>query len=344
MKLATPKCDSIVRFTLSRADKSENRKKYESRNNANSFNSIKQYIYRELDFIQIFNLAYEDAKISLKKTPEKLSILKKSGVVYAGAQGFIDFLKGIKIFIQNGKVEPVKNSIVPEPIENYETDLSNEYRYCTECLLSGEDIDRPKLKKQLMNLGDSIVLAGSKKKAKIHIHTNEPQAIFTLCSEYGQISGEKADDMLKQQNTVHGTHEEIAIIVDSACDLPENIIEDLNIHMVPLRFNFGDDHHVDKVTITSDEFWNELENNPNHPQRKIQKNLKPLCFFIESCATEHLAQTRRARPSPNTVNISKCWRATEPRDVAKHSWISFPSRQNPYTQAVWGIMFPQRAP
>ena len=36
--------------------------------------------------------------------------------------------------------------------------------------------------------------------------------------------------------------------------------------MVPLRFNFGDDHHVDKVTITSDEFWNELQTNPNHPQ------------------------------------------------------------------------------
>ena len=47
-----------------------------------------------------------------------------------------------------------------------------------------------------MNLGNSIVLAGSKKKAKIHIHTNEPQSIFTLCSEYGTITGEKADDML----------------------------------------------------------------------------------------------------------------------------------------------------
>ena len=229
-------------------------------------NSISQLHRKHDDFIQIFNFAYDDAKISLKKTPEKLSILKKSGVVDAGAQGFLDFLKGIKIFIQDGKVKPIKSSIIAEPAENYEADISNEYRYCTECLLSGEDINRPKLKKQLMNLGNSIVLAGSKKKAKIHIHTNEPQAIFTLCSEYGQISGEKADDMFKQQNTVHGTHEEIAIIVDSACDLPEDIIEDLNIHMVPLRFNFGDDHHVDKVTITSDEFWNELQNNPNHPQ------------------------------------------------------------------------------
>ena len=229
-------------------------------------NSIAQIHQKHDDFIQILDFAYEEAKKSLAKTPEKLSILKKSGVVDAGAQGFIDFLKGIKIFIRDGKIDQVDTVIISEPTEKIKSEISNEYKYCTECLVSGEDINRIKLKKQLMNLGNSIVLAGAKKKAKIHIHTNEPQAIFTLCSEYGKISGEKADDMLMQQNTIHGTHEEIAIVVDSACDLPEDIIEELNIHVVPLRFNFGDEHHVDKVTITSDEFWNELENNPNHPQ------------------------------------------------------------------------------
>ena len=229
-------------------------------------NSIDKIQSKNNDFIKIFDYAYEEAKKSLEKTPEQLSILKKSGVVDAGAQGFIDFLKGIKVFIKKGTFDQIENLKISETKEEFEAEISDKYRYCTECLLAGENIDRPKLKKQLMNLGNSIVLAGSKKKAKIHIHTNEPQAIFTLCSEYGTISGEKADDMLKQQNTIHGTHEQIALVVDSGCDLPENIIEKNNIHMVPLRFNFGDDHHVDKVTITSDEFWNELQNNPNHPQ------------------------------------------------------------------------------
>ena len=208
------------------------------------------------DFITIFNGALEVAKESLKRTPEQLSVLKNSGVVDAGAQGFIDFLNGIKIYIEEGKLSKVKHGNVKNIEESIVTEIYDEYRYCTECLISGNDIDRPKLKKQLMNLGNSIVLAGSKKKAKVHIHTNEPQSIFTLCSEYGAITGEKADDMLKQQNTAHGKHGETAIIVDSGCDLPR-YIEKFNIHMVPLRFNFGDDHHVDKVTITSDEFWNE---------------------------------------------------------------------------------------
>ena len=257
-------------------------------------NSIKNIHKKHDDFIEIFDYAYEEAKKSLNRTPEQLAILKKSGVVDAGAQGFIDFLKGIKIFIKKGTFNQIDNYEISESDEQFETEISDEYRFCTECLLSGENIDRAKLKKQLMNLGTSIVLAGSKKKAKIHIHTNEPQAIFTLCSEYGSISGEKADDMLKQQNTIHGSHEEIAIVVDSGCDLPEEIIENYNIHMVPLRFNFGNEHHVDKVTITSDEFWSELQTNPNHPQTSqpspgdFQRQYQFLTGHYKSAISIHL--------------------------------------------------------
>jgi len=228
--------------------------------------SVKNIHDKHDDFVKILDLAFEQAKESLRKTPEKLAVLKKSGVVDAGAQGFVDFLEGIKHFIEKGVVDHVDTSTIAEPVENFEVDMTDDYRFCTECLVAGDEIDRIKLKEQLMNLGSSIVLAGSKKKAKIHIHTNDPQAIFTLCHEYGLVTGEKADDMLKQQKDAHGSHEDIAVVVDSGCDLPEDILEEYNIHMVPVRLNFGDEHHVDKVTITSEEFWHQLKTNPIHPQ------------------------------------------------------------------------------
>lgn len=228
--------------------------------------SVKNIHEKHDDFVMILDFALEQAKESLRKTPEKLAVLKKSGVVDAGAQGFVDFLEGIKLFIEKGEMDVVDTSTIAEPVEDYEIDISDEYRYCTECLVAGDDIDRVKLKEQLMNLGGSIVLAGSKKKAKIHIHTNEPQSVFTLCHEYGMVTGEKADDMLKQQKDAHGSHGDIAVVVDSGCDLPEEILEEYNIHMVPVRLNFGDTHHVDKVTITSEEFWHQLTTNPIHPQ------------------------------------------------------------------------------
>ena len=143
--------------------------------------SVKNIHEKHDDFVKILDFAFEEAKESLRKTPEKLAILKKSGVVDAGAQGFVDFLEGIKHFIENGEVDDVDTSAIAEPVENFEVDINDDYRFCTECLVAGDDINRIKLKEQLMNLGSSIVLAGSKKKAKIHIHTNDPQAIFTLC-------------------------------------------------------------------------------------------------------------------------------------------------------------------
>lgn len=228
--------------------------------------SVKNIHERHDDFVQILDFALAQANESLKKTPEKLAILKKSGVVDAGAQGFVDFLEGIKHFIDHGEVDDVDTSSIAEPVDTYEVEILDEFRYCTECLISGENINRIKLKEQLMKLGSSIVLAGSKHKAKIHIHTNDPQKVFTLSNEFGVVSGEKADDMLKQQKDAHGSHDDIAIVVDSGCDLPENLIEEYNIHVVPVRLNFGDEHHVDKVTITSEEFWHQLEHNEHHPQ------------------------------------------------------------------------------
>jgi hypothetical protein len=42
-------------------------------------------------------------------------------------------------------------------------------------------------------------------------------------------------------------------------------MERLDIHMVPCRIQFGNRGYLDKVSITSDEFYAELENNPHHP-------------------------------------------------------------------------------
>ena len=32
-----------------------------------------------------------------------------------------------------------------------------------------------------------------------------------------------------------------------------------NIHIVPVRYNFGDKDYIDKVSLTSKEFYNELQ-------------------------------------------------------------------------------------
>ena len=218
------------------------------------------------DFKKILGHGLEEAQRSLKRTTLQMSVLAKAKVVDAGAQGFIYLLEGIQDFIQTGKIQEVDQIEIPQITISEPITFNEKYRYCTECLISGENVDRNFIKTQLAELGDSIVVAGSKSKVKIHIHTDTPKTIVNICQKFGVVTDEKADDMLRQQHDAHGIHHDVAVIVDSGCDLPEEILKKYNIHMVPVRLNFGQDHYVDKITISSEEFWKELKSNPTHPQ------------------------------------------------------------------------------
>jgi DegV family protein with EDD domain len=55
------------------------------------------------------------------------------------------------------------------------------------------------------------------------------------------------------------------VITDSAADISDDDLERLDIHLVPVRIQFGDRGYLDKVSITADEFFEELARNPVHP-------------------------------------------------------------------------------
>jgi DegV family protein with EDD domain len=50
----------------------------------------------------------------------------------------------------------------------------------------------------------------------------------------------------------------VAVITDSAADVPEAEMARLNIHMVPARVNFGDQDYLDKVGLSTGEFYRKL--------------------------------------------------------------------------------------
>jgi DegV family protein with EDD domain len=57
----------------------------------------------------------------------------------------------------------------------------------------------------------------------------------------------------------------IKIITDSSADLPDQIVEELGITVIPLYVRFGEEVYRDRVTISEDEFYQRLENDPVHP-------------------------------------------------------------------------------
>ena len=224
---------------------------------------------REGEFPVVMSKALERVEAALANTPNQLEVLRKAGVVDAGAKGFTELVAGIAGYLQDGTIAPLPDTSFAHELEPalvfLEADNDSQFRFCTECIVTGTDINRRKLREALAELGDSLVLAGTKRKAKIHIHVDEPETVFDAAREYGEVSAQKADDMHRQQHATHGDKQRFAVIVDSAADITDEDMESHDIHMVPCRIQFGQHGYLDKVGITIDEFYGELESSPHHP-------------------------------------------------------------------------------
>lgn len=47
----------------------------------------------------------------------------------------------------------------------------------------------------------------------------------------------------------------VRVVTDSACDLPDETLNELSIGLVPLRIRFGSEEMVDRVELSTKEFW-----------------------------------------------------------------------------------------
>jgi len=223
----------------------------------------------EEHFPALLGKALARAEQALEDTPKQLDVLRKAGVVDAGAKGFVELVAGFSDHLTRGIETPLPDISIAHEIEPvvsaFEEDNESHFRYCTECIVTNTDINRRKLREALSELGDSLVLAGTKRKAKIHIHVDEPEDVFDTARQFGKVSAEKADDMHRQQHSTHEGRRRFAVIVDSGADISDEDLERLDIHMVPCRIQFGDHGYLDKLSITISEFYEELATNPAHP-------------------------------------------------------------------------------
>jgi len=230
----------------------------------------KQHANGLTDIQALMDAGLITAQESLEATRTGLEAMRSANVVDAGASGFVLLLEGMTEFLHSGSLRAVPEPVVEdlEAVEKISAadDLSGiEYRYCTECMLTGESISRRKLREALNSLGNSMVVAGTRRKIRIHIHTDHPDHIFEIARRYGAVTSQKADDMLMQTRSMRTDAASVAIVTDSAADIPDDEFESLGIHLVPLRIHFGNRSYLDKVSLSSDEFFDELRNNPQHP-------------------------------------------------------------------------------
>jgi len=223
-------------------------------------NHLEKHSSHTPDFADLFKKSLSKAKESLAETPDKLAVLKKANVVDAGAQGFVNLLEGIVDFIEFGKIRSAKvmnfatNKIKHFNLHNINNKIN--FQFCAECLIEGGDIDRGNIRQKLSFLGNSLIVAGSKNKVHIHIHTDKPEEVFEILSDYGTLIHSKVEDMYHQCNEMekHNQLNTIGIVTDSTCDLPPEMIKEYNIQMVPIVIQVGKKSYLDKVEIKPKDF------------------------------------------------------------------------------------------
>lgn len=219
------------------------------------------------DFLGLFSQGLVKARRSLQHTSEQLEELRAARVVDAGAKGFVDLLEGMTDHLHRDvDAEPIETAVRVSSSETTGEAHDLSHRFCTECVISGANIDRRKLREQLATLGSSLVLAGTPRKSKVHIHVNDPSEVFRIAGRFGSVTGQKADDMQRQHHAVHVRGRKVAIVTDSVADIPEEILDELGIHTVPLRIHFGEQSYLDKSGMSSEDFLAELMRNKAHPK------------------------------------------------------------------------------
>lgn len=70
----------------------------------------------------------------------------------------------------------------------------------------------------------------------------------------------------------------IKVVVDSSVDLPEEILERLEVDIIPLTVSFGDDHYLDRFEMTPEQFYSRMS-----MEKELPKTAQPAPGrFLES--------------------------------------------------------------
>ena len=81
-----------------------------------------------------------------------------------------------------------------------------DYRYDTQMLIEGQDLDEDKINAYIRENfeGDCLLVVGDDELIKLHFHTNKPWEILEYCSTLGEIYDIVIEDMDRQARGLQG--------------------------------------------------------------------------------------------------------------------------------------------
>ncbi|WP_094603253.1 hypothetical protein SPSIL_050340 [Sporomusa silvacetica DSM 10669] len=149
-------------------------------------------------FSDILTAAINAGGEELRRTPELLPALKAAGVVDAGGQGLIVFLTGCLEGLEGRFSGPEADFGRTLTVPGITADITIAHPYCTEFIVKRFAASLVEVKRQLEQMGESLVLAPGEDILKVHMHTAHPGAVLESAIAWGTLHDIKIDNMADQ--------------------------------------------------------------------------------------------------------------------------------------------------
>jgi DAK2 domain fusion protein YloV len=145
---------------------------------------------------EVIGHALQAGEASVARGPDMLPVLREAGVVDAGGYGLTVMLAGIVGALRGGEA-PVLEHHAPARV-THPQHSSSTYRYCTNFAVTGTALEHRRFAKELERHGDSVLVVGDANTLKVHIHTDNPDAVTALFGDAGSVSHIDIADMRAQ--------------------------------------------------------------------------------------------------------------------------------------------------
>jgi dihydroxyacetone kinase-like predicted kinase len=127
-------------------------------------------------------------------------VLREAGVVDAGAYGLTVIVAGMIAALRGDEDAPeLEHHTAPARDLHLPQHEDSRYRYCTNFVVTGAEMDSQRMVPLLEEIGDSVLVVGDPHTLKVHVHTDDPDgAVQIFEREHAEVSRLDVADMREQ--------------------------------------------------------------------------------------------------------------------------------------------------
>ncbi|MDY6907174.1 MAG: DAK2 domain-containing protein [Chloroflexota bacterium] len=150
------------------------------------------------DLEAILEATVSEARASVARTPQLLSVLQEAGVVDAGGLGLFRILEGLLRYMRGEAVEELAPMVsAPLPV-GVEAMGEHSFGYCTEFMVEGKDVSISRIRERMEEIGESVLVVGDGRSIRVHVHTHDPGAALSYVTSMGRLRQVKVQNMDEQ--------------------------------------------------------------------------------------------------------------------------------------------------